>query len=74
MKFSEVIKKWEDGWRGYAIDSEGYVLDCTEDKLSQHEDTRYFCICNENWDIAEDLDEYNKYLEKRLRTFEKYRL
>ena len=47
MKLSEVIKKWEDGWRGIALDGEGIEHDFS----SEYIDIEVYS--NEDWVIKE---------------------
>lgn len=47
MKLSEVIKKWEDGWRGIALDGEGIENDFSSEYIDIE------AYSNEDWVIKE---------------------
>jgi hypothetical protein len=53
MKFSELVKKWEDGWRGIAIDSDDVEFDFT----GTYADRIDFLV-NEEWTIKEEEKKY----------------
>lgn len=59
MRFSEVVKKWEDGWRGIAIDSAEEEWDFTDNIwLSMPDDEcNIITKINEEWTIKEEKKE-----------------
>lgn len=61
MRFSEIIKKWENGWRGIAVDSYGNDFDFTKETLSTAD------ILNDTIDVITYVDEkWSIKEEKRL--------
>jgi hypothetical protein len=58
MRFSEVVKKWEDGWRGIAIDSDKYEWDFTTNYLERPDtDIDIITQIGEEWTIKEEKKE-----------------